>query len=742
MEAIMRSRRYLGTCCFGLLLLLAASTWSAVGANNPKLNALELLRFDVKAAPEDPFDPANQRDAKGVFKVRRGEVVKIVLVGTPKAGFHTYPLTTKTARQPQLSRLEFVKTPGITPLWPITETEPTRHFDKEEGFTSFEHASPFTWSQDIFVGPDAATGMVTVPIKFDTQVCNKGFCVPYRQETKVSFEVSPEEPLPMSPDLSARLSAAKPSIVVVNIPGEDEKKAAQKKDATAPGAKPAATIIEDGLIRDTHAEYKAKIDAIAAQLVMKDGLTGQADADLVSFILAGIFWGAISLITPCVFPMIPITVSFFLKQSEKEHHRPVVMASVYSLTIVIVLTLAAAFLLSIFRWLSVHPATNYFIGALFIFFALSLFGMYEIELPQSLAQFTSSREGKGGLVGTIFMALTFTIISFACVAPFLGGFSGTAAAARPLWHNLLGGLAFSATFASPFFFLALFPSLLRKMPKSGSWLNVVKVVMGFLELAAAFKFFRTAELIQTIGEPSFFTFDLILGIWIALCILCGLYLLGIFRLPHDSPEDHITVPRLLFSAAFLGLAFYLAPALFKVNGAGETQRPGGAVYAWIDAFLLPEAHSGENELVHTANLDYAVAASRKELKETKKPKRIFIDFTGVTCTNCNKNEHNVFTKPGIAKLFEPYILVKIYTDTIPEKYYAPQVRAEIAKNRSRPEEDAKRINVPFQLGKFGTEQLPLYVILEPDADRIHVVGVYEEGLINNVPAFADFLRTQ
>src|SRR5205807_3907690 len=125
----------------------------------------------------------------------------------------------------------------------------------------------------------------------------------------------------------------------------------------------------------------------------------------------------------------------------------------------------------------------------------------EIELPQSLAQYTSSQEGKGGVYGTMFMALTFTIISFACVAPFLGGFSGTAAADRPWWHNLLGGLAFSVTFASPFFFLALFPALLRKLPKSGSWLNTVKVVMGFLEMAAAFKFFRTAELILTNSKP-------------------------------------------------------------------------------------------------------------------------------------------------------------------------------------------------------------------------------------------------
>src|SRR5262249_24321221 len=154
-------------------------------------------------------------------------------------------------------------------------------------------------------------------------------------------------------------------------------------------------------------------------------------------------------------------------------------------------------------------------------------------------------------------------ISFACVAPFLGGFGGTAANSNlTLTHRLLGGLAFAATFASPFFILALFPALLRKMPKSGSWVNTVKVVMGFLELAAALKFLRAGELV-IVSEPEFFTYDFVLGLYVALSLLCGLYLLGVYRLPHDSPLEHLSVPRLLFSLAFLGLAFYLTPALFK-----------------------------------------------------------------------------------------------------------------------------------------------------------------------------------
>jgi thiol:disulfide interchange protein DsbD len=324
--------------------------------------------------------------------------------------------------------------------------------------------------------------------------------------------------------------------------------------------------------------------------------------------------------------MIPITVSYFLKQSEKEHHRPLTMAGVYCGTIVVVLTAAAILLLSFFRQLSINPLMNFGLGALFIFFSLSLFGMYEIELPSGLARFTSAREGQGGLVGTMFMALTFTIISFACVAPFLGGFGGTAATAGLRWWELiLGGLAFSVTFASPFFVLALFPTLLKKMPKSGSWLNSVKVVMGFLELAAAFKFLRMGEIVASSGPPTFFTYDFVLGLYVALSLLCGLYLLGVFRLPHDTPAEHLGVPRLMYSLAFLALGFYLLPGLFLYGNEGDKQRPTGTIYAWVDSFLLPEVKPGK--IAWSADLKRAVAESRKQLAAGKK-KPILINLTG------------------------------------------------------------------------------------------------------------------
>src|SRR5262245_18485148 len=240
------------------------------------------------------------------------------------------------------------------------------------------------------------------------------------------------------------------------------------------------------------------------------------------------------------------------------------LALVYSGTIVIVLTIAAVALLSVFRAAINAWLTQFLMGGLFIFFALSLFGMYEIELPSGLARFTSSREGSG-LVGTVFMALTFTIISFACVAPFLGGFGGTAVKADLGFGKiLLGGLAFSLTFASPFVVLALFPSMLKKLPKRGTWLNTVRVVMRFLELAAALNFFRTGELLIS-GEASFLTYNLVMALYVAICFLCALYLLSVYRLPHDTPLEYLGVLRMLFALTFVGLGFYLLPSLFQAN---------------------------------------------------------------------------------------------------------------------------------------------------------------------------------
>ena len=319
------------------------------------------------------------------------------------------------------------------------------------------------------------------------------------------------------------------------------------------------------------------------------------------------------------------------------------------------------------------------------------------------------------------MAASFTVVSFTCVAPFLGGFAGMATSGGfSTFELVLGGLAFAAAFAFPFFLLALFPSLLKALPRSGGWLDSVKVVMGFLELAAALKFLRTAE-IAWLSPTNYFTYDLVLGGWVAILLATGLYLLNAYRLPHDEERPSIGVPRLVFALVFLGLGVYLAPALFK-GPDGRPQRPNGVVYAWVDAFLLPDPI-----IEFGADLTTAMDKGRA----AKRP--VFIDFTGEFCTNCRYNENNVFVRPEVWALMERYERVQMYSDSVPAKVYAEP-----------PSEDARKeegdLNAAFKEKVFGDQRLPLYAVLLPKPDGSWAARVYPEGKINDVDAFKKFLQ--
>jgi thiol:disulfide interchange protein len=673
--------------------------------------------------------------------VRRGQTATLELKFGLAPGWHTYP-----THQTDPNAADYVTVIKITPpdgIVVVGELQEPKPLSKPEPDLQIKdlhyYEGKFSWRRELLVLPRATPGKKEIKASIRLTVCDAHSCLPPKNETlTASFTVSDAEPVPVDPKYKDQVGGATSTTPGSPQPasnGGNQTVGGRPEQGAAPPSGPAEA---SGRLAQSSSpdDHKSGLQSVLAQL----DPDSTSPTGLLSFLLAGIFWGGVSLVTPCVFPMIPITVSFFLKQSEKEHHRPLMMAVVYSLTIVVVLTFSAVVLLSFFRLLSISPRMNFALGALFVFFALSLFGMYDIQLPAGLARLTSAREGRGGLVGTMFMALTFTIVSFACVAPFLGGFGGTAAGSDfTFLQRILGGLAFSATFAAPFFVLALFPSLLRKLPKSGSWLNTVKVVMGFLELAAALKFFRAGELINS-PTPTFFTYDLVLGMWIALSILAGLYLLNVYRLPHDTPAEHISVPGLVLGFLFLSLGFYLAPALFRYSPDGEKQRPAGAIYAWIDSFLLPESREGKSGgLEWSGDLKSALEEARTYRDRTGKRKLVFIDFTGETCTNCKLNERNVFSKPEISSLFQAYELVQLYTDKVPDKYYPASVRGLFGNSTARQQEDAA-VNLWFQREAFGTEQLPLYVILEPLPDKkIKIAAKYAEGKINDENAFARFL---
>jgi thiol:disulfide interchange protein DsbD len=733
--AMLRKVRDLNLVIASLCSLLVVPLASAQ-AQGPGNRSFDANVSNIKAS----FDPPT---------AARGQTVLLRVSLDVAPGWHTYP-TLQTDPEAKAYKTSFglKSTADLILVGDWKDLAFLSKSDPSSGITDLHYlVGHVEWTHPVVVNPDATPGKktVTVPFRF-IQVCDKQGCVPAEPPPAPTAEltITDAPTVPVEEQFKKAVETAtqgaktgSPTSVPSTKPpaGSDVDPFNPKEDSK--GAPPPAPA--DGgaglLAFPTSEAYARSLEEVRERLIPE----AEPPSDLLTFVLQGIFWGFVSLITPCVFPMIPITVSFFLKQSEKQEHRPLTMAAVYCGTIVVVLTIAAHLLLSFFRALSVSPYMNLFIGGLFIFFALSLFGMYEIELPSGLARFTSAREGRGGLLGTMFMALTFTILSFACVAPFLGGFGGTARTTNlNQFEQLLGALAFAATFASPFFLLALFPSLLKKMPKSGSWLNCVKVVMGFLELAAAFKFLRLAELLW--HTPVLFTYDFVLAVWVVLSWLCGLYLLGVYRLPHDSPVENLGVTRMLFSALFIGLGLYLLPALFKTGGDGENQRPRGAVFAWVDSFLLPEARErAKGGLTWTADLKLAIDESQA-LAQKGQRQLIFVDVTGKSCTNCKFNEHSVFSKEEFTDLLGKYKLVQLYTDEIPDDFYAPAIRSQLREDGQRQSTDA-RLNLKFQADAFNNTQLPLYVILEPLADgKVQVVKSYREGKINDEKGFAQFLK--
>jgi thiol:disulfide interchange protein DsbD len=589
--------------CYATALLAAAAHAQAPTAA-PKARHVD---FKVSVVPADPFADANAASARGPFEVRRGETFRVVIQGKPDQNWHTYPIHKHTPEQPdsQLSQVTLADSKSFVALGPVGESEPELVNVPGIG-KAYEYEGPFTWTMEVLARPNASPGEANVVVDVSLQVCDPQRCVGEKHTLSVPVRISSKDAVALAPDVEK---------LVREYDAARAKEQAERERKTAPA--PAASAPAPG--------PSEPFDWRAYQVVNSPSLQslsggGSRDGGLWATVVTAVLGGFISLLTPCVFPMIPVTVSFFLKQGERADRRPLTMAAVYCATIVAVLTAGGIALVHVLQIISQHWITNVFLTVVFIYFALSLLGMYEIQLPSGLANLTGSREGKGGLAGIVFMALTFSIISFACVGPIYGAFITLEASQSSVtgWlQRVLGPLAFAVAFASPFFVLALFPSLLRSLPKSGSWMNSVKVVMGFLELAAAFKFVRAAEL-NFLAKSEYFTFELVMGIYIALCVACGLYLLNFYRLPHDheAPES-IGVLRLVFGLVFLSFALYLLPGMFR-DDRGKSQKPRGQVYEWVSAFLLPD-----NPSDWRSDLRAALAAAERE----KKP--LFIDFTGL-----------------------------------------------------------------------------------------------------------------
>lgn len=433
--------------------------------------------------------------------------------------------------------------------------------------------------------------------------------------------------------------------------------------------------------------------------------------------IAGFFWlaltaGFAALLTPCVFPMIPLTVSFFSKQNAGEGRRAVGPALGFGFAIIATFTILGA-LLAVFigasgaNQFAANPWVNLMIAVVLVVFALSLLGAFELRLPHQFTNWLNRQSNeKSGFLGVLFMALTISAVSFSCTAPFVGAV--LAATTGGEWfYPIIGMIGFSAAFASPFVLFALFPRWLESLPQSGSWMNVVKVLLGFIELAAAFKFLSNADLVWEWGIVSR---PLTIAAWIVIFLLAGLYVLGVFAMKYEEKPKSIGTRRLLLSMPFLLFSFYLIPGLLGASlGIWDAWLPPKQATDVSVVYSISQRGGGAAESNGLENWSDDYEASVERAAEQGKP--VFIDFTGYTCTNCRAMETNVFPLASVQEKFDQMELVRLYTDDGTD---GPA-------------------NQKFQFQLTGTVALPTYVIVNPETEKIIVqlVGYTQKEKFGN-----------
>lgn len=431
---------------------------------------------------------------------------------------------------------------------------------------------------------------------------------------------------------------------------------------------------------------------------------------LLSIFFLGMLGGFIALFTPCVFPLIPLTVSFFTKQS-KDRKKGVTNAVIYGLFIFLIyILLSTPFHLvdgvqpEILNNISTNIWLNIVFFLIFVFFAISFFGYFEIGLPSGLANKIDSRSGMSSMGGIFFMALTLAIVSFSCTGPILGSLLvGTAG--EGAWPLTVGLAGFGLALALPFALFAMFPGWLQSLPKSGGWLTSVKVVLGFLELAMAVKFLSNADLVKQWG---FLKREVFLAIWVVIGILIVLYLLGKIRFPHDSPVKKFSKTRIAFIVVFAAATLYIIPGLTNTHSAN---------LGLISGFPPPLCYSLYSNPV---NCEKGIEPLRNDYEEAlarakKEGKPVLIDFTGWACVNCRRMEENVWPNEKVSELIkDKFIIVSLYVD---EKRALPA--AQQVNFTTKTGAQKKIITVgdkwaTFQSENFDAVAQPQYAIISPD----------------------------
>ncbi|HZT31445.1 MAG TPA: cytochrome c biogenesis protein CcdA [Bryobacteraceae bacterium] len=567
-------------------------------------------------------------------------------------GWHVYSMTTAAAIPTTVK----VAPNAVSERVRVFAPPPRRAFDKNFNEETETYEDQVDFLIELELKKDAPAGPVEIAAEARYQTCNDRLCIP---------------PVRRTARATLTIDAAAPAATIPMPAGYAEFTGVRKAAAPAPTSTPAAA------------------------------------QGFGAFLLVAFGFGLAAIFTPCVFPMIPITMSYFLNRQSASRRESVFHATLFCVGIVVLfsgLGVLATAMLGPFGvvQLGSNIWVNGFIALVFLVFGLSLLGAFEITIPSSILTRLDRASQKGGTVGTLLMGLTFSLASFACVGPFVGTLLAASVQSGGL-RPLAGMVAFASGLALPFFLLALFPSYLQRMPKSGGWLARVKVVMGFVILAAMFKYLASVDQVL---QWNVLTRERFLAAWIVLFAMAGLYLLGFLRLEGISRDDTMGLGRLLTGMAFLIFSISLAPGMF------------GGRLGDLDAYV-PQA-SGPSALGGGASAGSGLVWMKNQLPEalTKaraEGKLVLVNFTGYACTNCHWMKANMFTRPEIAAALQSFVLVELYTDGTDE---------------------ASRRNQDLEQSRFNTIAIPYYAILDPDE---RVVASFP-GLTTDSKEYLAFLQ--
>ncbi len=659
-----------------------------------------------------------------------GDIMTLTFKAKVDAGWHLYD-TDLNEGGPISTSLIFESEDGFTPIGTLKAIgEPISVFDASFQMDVRYFANEATFIQKVKITKENA--VVKGYVEFMS--CNEETCTPPMEE-----EFSFTGKLPVKKEVATPTPVKKEAKVVEPSQAKEEVKAEKEPESVPMTKVEAQKTVDATPVVSEATEEKVEKKSIEP--------TPEEHKSLLTIFLLAFLAGLAALLTPCVFPMIPMTVSFFTKQSQNKAVG-IRNATIYGIFIILIYVVLGSLVALIFgadalNALSTNPWFNVFFFALLVVFAVSFLGAFEIVLPSKWVNKADANADKGGFLGSFFMALTLVLVSFSCTGPLVGTLlvqSATEGGMAPV----VGMFGFGLALALPFALFAAFPGYLNSLPKSGGWLNSVKVVLGFLELALAFKFLSNADLVLNLH---FLEREVFIAIWIAIFGALGFYFLGKIRLPHDSPMDYIPVSRLIMGLVTLSFTIYMIPGLWgaplKLISAFPppmeyAESPEGVGHKSLSlalsagdspiAKLEDEMHVGPQGIPMFDDYDEALAYAKK----VNKP--LMIDFTGKACVNCRQMEINVWSDPEVNRLMKSeYVIASLYVDYREKLPEDEQYISEVTGKKIRTVGNKWS---EFQISRYKRNSQPYYVLVDHNEDEL----VAPRAFNLDKEAYADWLK--